>query len=156
FAKRRTAFDADFAHLTGLQTHGCVGALTSNQLCRTASRTGNLPTLTGLEFDTVNRASQRNVTQRQSAARTDRSVHTGQYLVTGTQTFGCNNVTTLTIGILEQRDVGGTVRIILQTLNNGLDAVFVTFEVDQPVMLLVATAFVTGRNTARIVAATSI
>src|SRR5690606_40823542 len=67
-------------HVTGVQTcalpiYGCVGALTSNQLCRTASRTGNLPTLTGLEFDTVNRASQRNVTQRQSAARTDRSVH---------------------------------------------------------------------------------
>src|SRR5690606_9159832 len=141
FTQRRTALDANFPHLTGLQTHSCVGSFPSDQLCRTTGGTGNLPTLTRLEFDTVNRASQGNVAQRQRTTSTDGSIHTRQHFIACSQTFGCNNVTTLAIGILQQRDVGGAVRIILQALYNGFNAIFITLEIDQTVMLLVATTF---------------
>src|SRR5690606_41460803 len=109
-----------------------------------------------LEFDTVNRASQGNVAQRQRTTSTDGSIHTRQHFVACSQTFGCNNVTTLAIGILQQRDVGRAVRIVFQALYNGFNAIFITLEIDQTVMLLVATTFMTGRDTARVVATTCV
>ena len=60
-------------------------------------------------------------------------------LVTGLHTLWCDNVTTLTVHVLQQGDVRSTVWIVFQTLNDGWNAILVATEIYDTVVLLVTT-----------------
>src|SRR5690625_7868481 len=100
-------------------------------------------------------ATQRHVTQRQSVARFDRRCFTGLNLVACLQTFGSDNVTTLTVGIAHQRNIGGAVRIILHPFNRCRNTGFVTTEINLPGVLLLATTDMTTGGTATVIPATA-
>ncbi|OQV66841.1 hypothetical protein AK51_34095 [Serratia nematodiphila DZ0503SBS1] len=76
-------------------------------------------------------------------------------LVTSFQAFRRQDVTAFAVFVQNQRDVRGTVRIVLQTLNHSRDTVFVALEVNQTIMLLVATTDMTGGDTAIVVTTTA-
>src|SRR5690625_3049983 len=100
-------------------------------------------------------ATQRHVTQRQSVARFDLRCFTVLNLVAGLQTFGRDNVPTFTVGIAHQRNIGGAVRIILNPFNSCRNTVFVTTEINLPVVLLMATTDMTTGDTAIVITATA-
>src|SRR5690606_35824728 len=108
-AQRRTTFGQHFAHFAGAQTQSGVLTFARHQLSRSPGATGHLRTLARLHFNTVNRATERHIAQRQSVPRLDRRVITGLNLIASLNTFRRNDVTTLTIGIQNQRDERGTV-----------------------------------------------
>ena len=77
-------------------------------------------------------------------------------LVASFQAFRCNDVTTLAVFVLEQRDVRGSVRIVFQALNNRRNTVFGTLPVNNAVVVLVPTTTMTGGDTTRVIAATGL
>src|SRR5690606_16311979 len=140
FAQGRTAFSQHLACFAGAKTQRYISTFTRNQLSRSTSGTSDLGTLARLKLNTMNGGTQRDVAQRQAVAGLDRSIHTRQQLIASTDTLGSDDVTTLAIGILQQRNVRSTVRVVFDTLDDGRNAILVATKIDQTVMLLVATA----------------
>ena len=67
--------------------------------------------------------------------------------------LGRDDVAALAVGVAEQRDVGAAVRVVLEPLDLGRNAVLVALEVDQAVVLLVAAALMARGDAAVVVAA---
>ncbi len=109
--------------------------------------------LARLHLNVMNRRTDRNRAQRQSVARLDRRIFSADDLCAGAQAFGRENVATLAVSVLDQRDVSAAVRVIREALNNAWYAVLVTLEVNDAVALLVPTALVAHRDAAVVVAA---
>ncbi len=152
FTQGRAAFGQHFTHFTAAQTQGDVDAFTCDQLSRSTSGTSDLSTFTRLQLDTVNGRTHRNVTQRQAVAGLDRRHRTCNQLIAGAHTFRRDDVTTLTVGVFQQSDVRGTVRVIFNALDSGRNAIFVVAtKIDQTVVLLVTTTDMTGGDTAVVV-----
>ncbi len=157
FAQGRTAFSQHFTHFTGTQTQGHVDTFTRNQLSRSTSGTSDLGTFARLQFDTVNSATNWDVAQLQTVARLDRSHDTSYQLIASTHAFRGDDVATLAVCIHQQSDVCGTVRIVFNTLDSGWNAIFVVAtEIDQTVMLLVATTDMTGSDPTIVVTTASL
>src|SRR5690606_21460781 len=156
FAQGRTALSQYYTHFAGAQTHGHVGAFTGYQLSRSTSGTRDLSTLARLQLDTMHGRTHRNIAQRQAIAGPARPVSTGKQPIARHHALGRNDVATLTVGILQQRDVRGTVRVIFDALNDGWNAILVATKVDQTVMLLVTTADVAGGDATVVVTTTGL
>ncbi len=69
-------------------------------------------------------------------------------------TFRCQNVASLAICILDQRDVRAAVWIVFETLNNSRNPVLIALEIDDAVTLLVTTAMMTNRDSTSVVTTT--
>ncbi|GBH07227.1 hypothetical protein KPSA1_00577 [Pseudomonas syringae pv. actinidiae] len=157
FAQRCTAFRQYFTHFTGAKTQGHVHTFTSDQLCRSTSRTSDLCAFTWLQFDAVYGATNWNVTQLKSVARLDWCQSTCNQLVASTHAFRGNDVAALAVCVKQQSNVSSTVWIVFNTLDGGSDAILVVAtEIDQTIMLLMATTDMTGSNTAIVVTTTSL
>ncbi len=74
--------------------------------------------------------------------------------IAGLHTLRRDDVATLTVGIQNKRDERGAIRVIFQTLNLARNAILVTLEVHQAVMLTVAATNMTRGDAAVIVATT--
>src|SRR5699024_3375498 len=73
------------------------------------------------------------------------------------QALGCDNVALLAVQVVEQRDVRGAVRVVLDVRDLGRHAVLViATEVDDAVLALVAAALVAGGDVTVDVAATGL
>ena len=91
----------------------------------------------------------RDVAQRQVVAGLDVGVGAGLDHVALRQTLRRNDVALLAVEVVQQRDVGGAVRVVLDVRDLGVDAVLVVAtEVDHAVGALVATALVPGGDAA--------
>src|SRR5262249_41752697 len=85
--------------------------------------------------------------------RLDRRVGAGQDGRTHLEATRRDDVATLAVGVAQQRDVGGAVRVVLDAFDLRRDAVLVAHEVDHAVVVLVTTALVANRDVAVVVAA---
>ena len=156
FTDRRTTIDVNLAHFAGTQANRRVCTFASRQLgsirppnvrvvrpCRASSRccepayrpecssSGNaLPGLIGASSPLDDWRALFDALRRE-------------------------NVATLTIRKLDQRNVCAAVRVVLEPFDNAGHTVFVALEVDNPVTLLVPAAVVTNRDPAVVVAATT-
>ena len=65
FAQGGTALAEHVTHFAGAQTYGDIGTFTRDQLYRCTGTASNLSTFTGLQFDRVDSATDRNIAQRQ-------------------------------------------------------------------------------------------
>src|SRR5690606_11046636 len=110
--------------------------------------------LARLHLDAVHGGTDRDVAQRQGVAHLDRGVGARDHLVPGLQALGRDDVAALAVDVAQQRDVRGAVGVVLDPLHARRDAFLVALEVDDAVMLLVATADVAGGDAAVVVAAT--
>src|SRR5690606_18617102 len=154
FAQGGTALSQHLARFTGAKTQRHIGTLTRNQLRRSTSGTSDLSTLARLQFDTMNGGTQRDVAQRQAVTGFDRRIDARQQLITSAHALRRDDVATLTVGILQQRDVRSTVRVVFDTLDDGRNAILVAAKIDQTVMLLVTTANVASGDATVVVTAT--
>ncbi len=154
FTQSRAAFAKDFAHFAGTQTNGDVGTFASNQLDSSASTASYLSTFTRLQFDRVDSATYRDVAQRQRVTGLDRRIGTRDQLIASSNAFRGDDVATLTVGILQQSNMSSTIRIVLDALYNSGDAVLVTTEVHDAVVLLMSAPTMTRGDAAIVVTTT--
>jgi hypothetical protein len=102
----------------------------------------------------VNHGTNRNIPEWKRASHFNRRVDTGAHRITDLHTLGSDNITTLTIGVLDQRNVRRAVRIVFQALNCRRNTIFDPLKVDYAVVLLVATTNVAGSDATKMVATT--
>ena len=153
FADGGAALDVDLANFTGAHADLGVDAFAGQQRGRGAGRTGDLRALAGLQLDAVDRRTHRDVADRQRVAGADRGFGAAQQRCADFQAARGDDVAALAVGVAHQCDVGRAVRVVLDALDLGRDAVLVAHEVDHAVVVLVATALVAGRDVAVVVAA---
>jgi hypothetical protein len=111
--------------------------------------------LPGVHLDAVNGRADRDIAHRQGIADADRRILSADDLGADDKPLRRHDVTALAIRVADQRDVGRTVRVVLQALHLGDDAVLVAPEIDDPVVALVAAALMAGGDPALVVAARS-
>src|SRR6476469_5207267 len=132
-ADRRAAAQVDVADLAGRHAQLRVGAVLGDELHGRTSRTGDLRTATGPQLDGVDDRTGRDVAQRKVVAGLD--VGAGAVLDAGTlrQLVRRDDVALLAVGVVQQRDAGGAVGVVLDVSDLGRHAVLVvTTEVDHP------------------------
>src|ERR1700754_3307048 len=154
FTDGGAAFNRDATHFAGAKTQRCIALLTSDQLDRRTGGTRDLRTLARLHLDAVDRRTDRDRTKRQAVARLDRRVGTRHETVTHHHALRRDDVAALAVGVAQQRDVRGAVRVVFKTLDNGGNAFLVALEVDDAVRLLVTAAAMTRGDATVVVAAT--
>ena len=152
FTNRCATVDMNLTSLAGSQTQCGVSTFASSQLCRTASRANQLSALTRLHFNVVHRCTNRNRTKWQRVTWFNRCIFATDDRRASSNTLRCQNVTALTVSVLNQGDVCTTVRIVLKPLYNTRNSVFVALEVNQAIVLLVTAALMTNRDTAVVIA----
>ena len=69
------------------------------------------------------------------------------------RTLGRNNITTLAVGIAQQGQMRAAIWIIFQTFDFRRNTILVATEINDTIMLLVATTLMTNRNAAMMVTA---
>ena len=72
-----TALDRHFSHFAGGQTNQCESTFLAHQLCHVACAADQLSALTRIQFNCVDKGTNRNVYQRQCVARLDVSICAG-------------------------------------------------------------------------------
>ncbi len=103
----------------------------------------------------MNSRTNRDAAHRQGVTWFDCSINARLNLVASFQAFRGQDVTAFTVFVQNQRDVRGTVSgSYSRTFNNCRDTVFVAFEVNNTVSLLVATTDMTSGDTAIVVTTT--
>ena len=95
----------------------------------------------------------RDVRDRQAVAGLDVGSRGGQDLIADLEALGREDIGLNAVLILNQRDVRGAVRIVLQGQNGSGHIQLLTLEVDDAVLLLVAAAMMTDGDAAVAVAA---
>ena len=153
FTDGGTAFDVNAAHFTRAHAHLGVHGFARQQRGRSTSRTGDLCACAGLELDAVDGRTDGDIADRQRVASADWRLGTGHQRAADFQTTGSNHIATLTVGVAHQSDVCRAVRVVLDALDLGRDAVLVALEVHHAVVVLVTTALVTGGDATVVVAA---
>src|SRR5689334_20444957 len=147
------AAHVDEAHLARGHAQRRARALAGHELGAHAGRAGDLGAAAGSQLDRVDRRTDRDVAQRQVVAHLDVGVRAGLHHGALRQVARRDDVALLAVGVVQQRDAGGAVGVVLDVRDLGRDAVLVVAtEVDDPVGPLVATALVTGGDPALVVA----
>ncbi len=106
-----------------------------------------------MHLNIVDHGTHGDVGQRQRVAGLDIRRGGGKHLVAGSQTHGGQDVATLAVLVLHQRDVGAAVGIVLQAQDGGGHVRLVPLEVDDAVLALAAAAAVADGDAAVAVAA---
>src|SRR4051812_20794935 len=148
------AAHVDVAHLAGGHAQLRAAALLGDQLGRVAGGAGDLGAAARTQLDAVHRRADRDVAQRQVVARLDVGAGAGLHRGALAQVRRRDDVALLAVGVVQQRDAGRAVRVVLDVRDLGRHAVLVVAtEVDDAVGALVATPLVTGGDPPLVVAA---
>ncbi len=150
---RRVALDVDLADLARGQAHLRVGALTGHQLRRRAGRAHELAALAASQLEVVDRGAEGDRLQRQGVARQDVGPGARDDRRAHLEAVRREDVALLAVGVVEQRDPGGPVRVVLDRRDLRRNVLLVPPEVDDPVEPLVAAAHEAGGRPALVVAA---
>src|SRR6185437_2404167 len=145
----------DVADLAGGHTQLGVGAVLGDELDAGAGRAGDLRAAAGPQLDGVDGRTGRDVAQRQVVARLDVRVGAGLDRVALLELRRSDDVALRAVRVVQQRDAGGAVGVVLDVRDLRRHAVLVVpTEVDDAVGALVAAALVTDRHaTLRVTAA---
>src|SRR3954453_10584728 len=134
-----------------------VRPVLGDELHRGAGRAGDLRAAAGTDLDGVHDGADRDVAQRQAVARLDVGRRPVLDAVALAQPVRRDDVALLAVLVVQERDAGGPVRVVLDVRDPGGHAVLVVpAEVHQAVGPLVAAALVPGRDAAGVVAATAL
>src|SRR5246127_702677 len=144
-ADRCAAAHVDAADLTAGHPQRRVAALLAEQLDARPGRPREFGATTRPQLHGVDQGTRRDVAHRQVVARLDVGVGAGLHHIAPREPKRCNDVTLFPVKVVQQRDVGGAVRVVFDVCDLRVDTVFVVAaEVDHPVGALVATTPVTG------------
>src|SRR5712692_8158158 len=147
-ADRRAAIDVHFANLPGTQAYLGIAALACERLHRGPCCARKLPAPAGLHLHAVNGGSDRDVPQRQGIARLDRRLRPRHELRAGREALGRDDIAALPVSVAKQREVRAPVRIVLEPLDLGRNAVLVAAKIDDAVVVFVAAALMAHRDVA--------
>src|SRR5215470_16818206 len=126
-----------------------VPAFLRQQLHAGTGRPGDLGAAAGPQLDGVHQGAGRDVAQRQAVPRADVGGRAVLHPVPRPQPLRAEDVALLAVGVVQQRDARGAVRVVLHLRDLGGHAVLVrAAEVDQPVGALVTAALVPGGDPA--------
>src|SRR5699024_9175375 len=149
----RAAADVHHPHLARRQPQGGHLALPGDQLNGGTGRAAELRAATGPHLHRVHCGADRHVAQRQVVAGLDGGRITGLHRGALLQPVRGDDVALLAVPVVQQRDAGSAVRVVLDVGDLRRDAVLVVAtEVDHPVGLLVAATDVAGGDPAAVVA----
>src|SRR4051794_2589585 len=140
----RAALRADHAHLARGQAQGRVVALLGHQLDAGAGGAGELTAAAGLHLDVVHERADRHVRQRQRVADRDVGPGAGLDEHAHAQTVRRQDVALRAVEVVQQRDVGRAVRVVLDRGHLRRHAVLAALEVDLAVEALGAAPAVAG------------
>jgi len=153
-ADRRAAARIDVADLAGGHAQLSHAAVLRDQLDARTRRARDLGAATGAKLDRVHNRADRDVAKRQVVAGLDVSRRTRLDAIALRQLGRRDDVALLAVGVVQQRDPSGAVRVVLDVRDLGRHAVLVvTTEVDDAVRALVTATLVTNGDPAVHVAA---
>src|SRR5690606_1542436 len=141
-------------HLGTLHPQRDVIALAGHHLGTLAGGAGHGPALADLGLDVVHHRAQRDLGQRHRVADPHVAARTAHHRVTLRQPPGVQDVALLAVGVHQQRDPRGAVRVVLDLGHAGRDPELVPLEVDPAVHPLVATTDVAHGDVSLVVAPT--
>src|SRR5690606_16816899 len=110
---RGPAPNVDHPDLTGRHAQGGLRTLLRRQLDGGTGGTGDLRAATGLQLDRVDRGADRDVAQREVVARLDVRAGSGLHPCALSQPGGRQDVPLLAVGVVQQGDPRGPVRVVL-------------------------------------------
>ncbi len=140
-AHSRPTILMDLANFTRRQAHLSVFTLFGNQLARRTAGPDKLPALTQFDFKIMYGGSKRHVSKRQVVSRAYISLFTCHNRVADIQVHRPENISLDAIFVVQQGNMRRTIRIILNSLDEGLDIQFLALEVDfSQVTLMAATS----------------
>jgi len=153
FTNGGAALDVDLANLTRAHTHLGVSTFTSQQRRGCTGGACDLRALANLHLDAMNRRAHRNIADRKGVTDADWRFRAADDGGTNFKATRGNDVSTLAIGVADQRNVRRAVGVVLNALNLRWNRVLVALEVHNTVMVLVAATFMTNRDVTVVVAA---
>src|SRR4051794_8567667 len=151
---RREALAVNRALLAGIQANGHIALVASDDLSVSAGRTGYGAAPADLQLHIVDDGAHRHVADRHRVARLDVDLLAGHDLLAHRKTLRGQDVGQLAVGVADQRDERGAVRIVLDPLHGG-DVVHArtALEIDIAQGALVTTAAEADGDAAQVVAA---
>src|SRR3954451_19389800 len=155
-ADGRTAVRRDQSHLTGVEAQRCRPGLLRDELDGGAGGAAELAAAAGVQLHVVDDRTGRDVGQRECVAGADVGTRARGDHVADLHARRRQDVALLAVRVVQQRDVGSAVRVVLDRRDLGRHAVLATLEVDLAVAPLRAAAAMTGRDAAVRVAATGL
>src|SRR5690606_22053800 len=147
------AIDVEATHLARTHPDLGVDALAGHQARRGAGGARHLGTHARRHLDRVDRRADRNVPDGQRVAGADGRIGAALQAVARHDPARREDVAALAVGIAQQCDVRAAVRVVLDPLDDGGNAVLVAPEVDDPVVGLVAAAAMAHGDAAVVVPA---
>jgi len=152
-ADGRHALDKNPAGLARRQLEKSVVTFFGDQVDLGSGGASHLCTLTGTKLDVMHNRSRRDELQRQRIADEDIGLRPAHDRLTDSETNRLNDVALLAVRVVDQRDAGAAVRIVLDRRNSSGDPELVALEVNKAQLLLVTATVVTHRKAAVVVAA---
>src|SRR6266566_2213311 len=143
-ADGRPARQRNAAHLARGKAQDAVTLILRDQLDARARRARHLAALAGLQLDVVDERAGRDVRQRQGVAGLDVGAWARLDDRADPQSRGGEDVRLRAVGVMEQRDPGRPVRVVLDRGHLRRDGVLDALEVDLAVLALVAASLVTA------------
>lgn len=111
------ATDRNVTHFAAWHSECSVFAFLSHKLCGAAGSSCDLAALSGLQFDVVDHGADRDIFKRQAVAHFDVRVFAAYNGVARSQAERSENVSLFAVGVNEERNVCGTVRIVLNAFD---------------------------------------
>src|SRR5687767_785797 len=152
-ADRAHAIAADVALLARIQPDDDQPAVAADDLDVSPGRTRDLPALARLHLDVVADRPDRHLAQEHRVARLDVGLLGRDHRVTLGQALRREDVGELAVGVLDQRDEGGAVGVVLEALDRRRRVPLAPLEVDVAVLLLVPAGDPARGHVALVVAA---
>ena len=147
------AVGANDAHFAGGHTDLSVAVLLRHQLSGSTGGADELSALAGMHLDVVDHGTNGNVGDRQAVTGLDVGSGGRDDLVTGSEADRSDDVALLTVGVLNEGDIGAAVGVVFKTQDGSFHVELVALEIDHTVLLLVAAAMMTDGDAAVTVAA---
>src|SRR6266436_546632 len=154
FADRRETLAAHHPHFRRAEPQRDVVAFFGHDLRAGPGAAAQLAAAADLQLEVVHRGAQRNLEQRHRVADADVRARTGHDVVTDVQALRRQDVALLAVTVVQQRDAGRPVRVVLDARDPRRNAELVAPEIDAAVLPLVPAAHIPARDVALVVAPT--
>src|SRR5262245_28051979 len=99
----------------------------------------------------MNRRTQRHILERHAVANVGRGRRTIFQLVASLNTLRSNDVPLLTVVVMQQRNIGTAIGIVLHRMNSSCNAILVALEVNHSKSTLVSATAMPSRNHALVI-----
>src|SRR3989442_9866556 len=139
-ADRGSAVQTEQPPLAGRQPHMGVVAFLGHHLRRGAGRTYHLTPPFGSHFNVMDHGADRDAAERHRVAGTDLGVRSGQHRILNSQALRREDIPLLAVGVAQQRQARGPVRIVFYRRHFCRHTIFVALEIHDAVVPLVSSA----------------